>query len=151
KPVQYPKAGTTNSAARIGVVAVGGGPTTWLKIPGDPRNNYLARMDWVPAANEVLVQQLNRRQTQNTFFVANPATGDAKPLFVDRDSAWIDVYSDANGPSVNWLADNSGFVYLSERDGWRHAYLVSRSGSLRLITPGAFDVVRVAQVDTKGG
>jgi len=115
KPVQYPKAGTTNSAARIGVVRAAGGPTTWLKIPGDPRNNYLARMDWEPGASDLLVQQLNRRQTQNTFYVANARTGDAKPLFVDRDSAWIDVYSNATGPSVDWLADNSGFVFLSDR------------------------------------
>ncbi len=151
KPVQYPKAGTTNSAARIGVVSAAGGPTTWMKIPGDPRNNYLARMGWEPSSNELLIQQLNRRQTQNTFFVANGSTGEAKPLFVDRDSAWIDVYSDPTGASVKWLADNSGFIHLSERDGWRHAYLVSKTGSLRLITPGAFDVVRIAYVDTKGG
>ncbi len=151
KPVQYPKAGTTNSAARIGVVSAGGGPTTWIAIPGDPRNNYLARMGWVPASNDLLVQQLNRRQTQNTFYIANGATGQAKPLFVERDSAWVDVYSDPTGPSVDWLADNSGFVFLSERDGWRHAYLVSKSGSMRLITPGEFDVMRVAYVDTNGG
>ena len=43
-PVQYPKAGTTNSAGRIGVVAATGGATTWLAIDGDPRNEYLARM-----------------------------------------------------------------------------------------------------------
>jgi dipeptidyl-peptidase-4 len=130
---------------------VDGGPTKWLEIPGDPRNNYLARMDWEPGTNEVLVQQLNRRQTQNTFYVANATTGAAKPLFVDRDSAWIDVYSDATGPSVDWLADNSGFVFLSERDGWRHAYLVSKTGAMRLITPGEFDVMKIAYVDTKGG
>ena len=111
KPVQYPKAGTTNSAARIGVVSAAGGPTTWLEIPGDPRNNYLARMDWEPGTNDVLVQQLNRRQTQNTFYVANATTGGAKPLFVDRDSAWIDIYSDATGPSVDWLADNSAIRF----------------------------------------
>ena len=151
KPVQYPKAGTTNSAARIGVVSADGGPTKWLEIPGDPRNNYLARMDWEPGTNDVLVQQLNRRQTQNTFYVANATTGGAKPLFVDRDSAWIDVYSDATGPSVDWLADNSGFVFLSERDGWRHAYLVSKTGAMRLITPGEFDAMKIEYVDTKGG
>jgi dipeptidyl-peptidase-4 len=151
KPVQYPKAGTTNSAARIGVVSASGGPTTWLEIPGDPRNNYLARMDWEPGTNDVLVQQLNRRQTQNTFYVANATTGGAKPLFVDRDSAWIDVYSDATGPSVDWLADNSGFVFLSERDGWRHAYLVSKTGAMRLISPGEFDVMKIEYVDTRGG
>ena len=42
-PIQYPKAGTTNSAARVGVVSAGGGPTRWLDVPGDPRNNYIAR------------------------------------------------------------------------------------------------------------
>ena len=74
-PVQYPKAGTTNSAARIGVVSASGGPTTWMKIPGDPRNNYLARMDWAANSTELTIQQLNRRQTVNTMFIANAKSG----------------------------------------------------------------------------
>ena len=45
-PIQYPKAGEDNSAARIGVVDATGGETTWLRFEGDPRNHYLARMDW---------------------------------------------------------------------------------------------------------
>jgi dipeptidyl-peptidase-4 len=155
KPVEYPKAGTTNSAARIGVVSAGGGPTTWMKIPGDARNNYLARMDWAASSNELAIQQLNRRQTVNTMFFADATTGAARSLFVDRDSAWIDIYDDHNdwgpGPSLHWLDDNSAFVYLSERDGWRHAYLVSRDGKMRLVTPGAYDVMKVSYVDTKGG
>jgi dipeptidyl-peptidase-4 len=31
-PVQYPKAGETNSAAKIGVVAATGGPTRWFRL-----------------------------------------------------------------------------------------------------------------------
>jgi dipeptidyl-peptidase-4 len=154
-PIQYPKAGTTNSSARIGVVSVTGGPTTWMKIPGDPRNNYLARMDWAANPTELTIQQLNRRQTVNTMFIANAKTGAVHPLFVDRDSAWIDIYDDLNdwgpGPSLHWLADGSAFVYLSERDGWRHAFLVSRDGAMRLITPGKYDVMKVSYIDTKGG
>ena len=49
----YPKAGETNSAARVGVISAskedGGGKTQWFDVPGDPRNNYLPRMEW--AAN----------------------------------------------------------------------------------------------------
>jgi dipeptidyl-peptidase 4 len=154
-PVEYPKAGTTNSSARIGVVSAAGGATTWMKIPGDPRNNYLARMDWAASSNELAIQQLNRRQTVNTMFFADATTGVARPLFVDRDSAWIDIYDDHNdwgpGPSLHWLDDKSAFVYLSERDGWRHAYLVSRDGTMRLITPGQYDVMKVSYIDTKGG
>ncbi len=62
KPIQYPKAGTTNSSAKLGVVSAAGGPTTWMQIPGDPRNNYIARMDWAANSTELTVQQLNRRQ-----------------------------------------------------------------------------------------
>ena len=154
-PVQYPKAGTTNSAARIGVVNADGGPTTWVKVPGDPRNNYLARMDWAANSTELAIQQLNRRQNVNTMFIANATTGGVKPLFVDKDSAWIDIYDDhvdwGPGPSLHWLADNSAFVYLSERDGWRHAWLVSRDGKMRLITDGKYDVMKVSYIDTRGG
>src|SRR6185503_18051941 len=39
----------------------------------------------------------------------------------------------------------------SERDGWRHAYLVSRDGTAKLITSGAYDVMRPAEIDTRGG
>jgi dipeptidyl-peptidase-4 len=45
-PVQYPKVGTTNSACKVGVVSADGGKTLWMNMPGDPRNNYIARMDW---------------------------------------------------------------------------------------------------------
>jgi dipeptidyl-peptidase-4 len=154
-PVQYPKAGTTNSAARIGVVSAAGGATTWMNIPGDPRNNYLARMDWAANSTQLTIQQLNRKQNQNTMWVAEAKTGSAKPLFVERDSAWIDIYDDHTdwgpGPSLHWLEDKSAFVYLSERDGWRHAWLVSRDGTMRLITDGKYDVMKVSKIDTKGG
>jgi dipeptidyl-peptidase-4 len=154
-PVQYPKAGTTNSAARIGVVSATGGPTKWMNIPGDPRNNYLVRMDWAANSSQLTIQQLNRRQTQNTMWIAEAASGSAKPLFVERDSAWIDIYDDHTdwgpGPSLHWLEDRSAFIYLSERDGWRHAWLVARDGKMRLITDGKYDVMKVSKIDTKGG
>ena len=154
-PVQYPKAGTTNSSARIGVVSATGGATTWMHVPGDPRNNYLARMDWAANSAELMIQQLNRRQNVNTFFVGTATNGAVRTLFVERDSAWIDIYDDHTGwgpgPSLHWLPDASAFVYLSERDGWRHAYLVSRDGSMKLITKGAYDAMEVTKIDMAGG
>ncbi len=150
-PIQYPKAGTTNSAARIGVVNASGGPTTWLKIPGDPRNNYLARMDWAGNATELSVEQLNRRQTQNTLWFANASTGAVRQVLVERDSAWLDIWDDyvgyGPGPSLHWFDNGASFLWLSERDGWRHAYLVGRDGSMRLVTPGDYDVMQVVHVD----
>ncbi len=154
-PVQYPKAGTTNAATRIGVVDAAGGPTTWLQVPGDPRNNYLARMDWAASTSELLVQQLDRRQQRRTFWVGTAATGAVRELFVERDSAWIDIWDDHQawgpGPSVHWFPDGKAFLVLSEMDGWRHIWAIARDGARRLVTPGAYDVMKVLRIDMRRG
>src|SRR5208282_2389913 len=71
----YPKAGQTNSAVRIAVVAVEGGSTRWMKTPGDPRNTYIARMDWAANSKELIIEHLNRLQNTNTLLLADAATG----------------------------------------------------------------------------
>lgn len=136
-PVQYPKAGTSNSAARIGVVAASGGPTRWLQIPGNPRNQYLARMEWAATPNEVVIERLNRLQDANDVMLADVATGGVRTILTERDSAWLDVVDD-----LRWLDHGKSFLWMSERDGWRHLYRVSRDGKTqRLLTPGAFDLI----------
>ena len=154
-PVQYPKAGTTNSAARVGVVSANGGPTTWMKVPGDPRNNYIARMEWAANSTDVAIEQLNRRQTVNTLWFANAKTGAVRSVLVDRDSAWIDIYDDVtgwgNGPALHWTQDSTRFIWVTERDGWRHAWLVDRQGEMQLVTKGDYDVMAVVRIDMQGG
>ncbi|HEX2610391.1 MAG TPA: DPP IV N-terminal domain-containing protein, partial [Gemmatimonadales bacterium] len=79
-PVQYPIAGTTNSGARVGVVSASGGNTVWLAVPGDPRNNYIARMDWAGNSAEVGVQQLNRLQNTLTVMLGDAKTGQVRTV-----------------------------------------------------------------------
>src|SRR4051812_3370794 len=135
-PVQYPKAGTTNAAVRVGVVSAAGGPTRWIATPGDPRNNYIARMDWAASSDEIVLQHLDRLQHTLTLMLGDARTGAARPILVERDSAWVDVVND-----LRWLDGGKSFTWVSERDGWRHLYVVSRDGkSVRLVTPGNFDV-----------
>ena len=45
-PILYPKVGTTNPAASIGVVSLEDGKISFMEIKGDKRNNYLTRMYW---------------------------------------------------------------------------------------------------------
>ena len=146
-PVQYPKAGETNSAARVGVVSATGGTTMWLPFDGDPREHYPARMEWASSSSELVVQRLNRLQNTLQLFLADATTGQLRTILTEQDSTWIDVVDD-----VTWLNNGQSFTWQSERDGWKHAYLVSRNGkSVRLLTPGAFDVLDVVAVDDKGG
>jgi len=155
-PVQYPKAGTTNSAARIGVVSAAGGPTRWLDIPGDPRNQYPARMDWAASPRELVIQRLNRLQNTDDVMLGDAETGSVRTILTERDSAWVNVVDD-----LRWLDGGKTFLWVSERDGWRHLYRISRDGkTVRLLTPSAFDLISpdaafgsayVHAVDTTGG
>ena len=61
-PIKYPKVGETNAACRVGVVATGGGETRWMKIAGDPRNHYVAFMEWAGDSEKIVLQQFNRHQ-----------------------------------------------------------------------------------------
>ncbi len=147
KPVQYPKVGTTNSACRVGVVSVEGGETVWMKVPGDPRNNYIARMDWTESSDEIYVQQLNRLQNKLEVMLCNIHSGDVKTILTETDKAWIDVNDD-----MHWFNSGKEFTWVSERDGWRHVYIVSRDGkNIKLITPGNFDVIEIGSINFKDG
>jgi dipeptidyl-peptidase 4 len=135
-PVQYPKTGTTNSAGRVGVVSAAGRNTVWLQVPGDPRNNYIARMDWAASSDEVVLQHLDRRQDTNEVMLGDAGTGRVRSILVEHDSAWTEVVND-----LRWVDGGKSFTWISERDGWRHLYVVSRDGrKMRLVTKGSFDL-----------
>jgi len=82
------------------------------------------------------------------------------------ETQWLEVSDDPRNhyiPKMDWVASSRTVVlqhlnrlqnitWLSERDGWRHLYLVSRSGRrVTLLTPGQFDVISVESVDEDGG
>ena len=142
-PIQYPKAGEENSAARIGVVSATGGPTVWVQMAGDPRNNYLARMEWASNSDELVIQRLNRLQNTLDVMLATAASGEVRTVLTEIDSAWVEV-----GDDLHWLERGRRFTWVSERDGWNHVYSVSRDGKdVRLLTPGDFDVINVLGID----
>jgi dipeptidyl-peptidase-4 len=145
--IPYPKAGETNSAVRVGVVSASGGPTRWLDVPGDPRNHYIARMDWAESSDEILLQQFNRLQNTNRVFLADARTGKARNILTETDGAWVE-----NDNEARWIEKGARFVWLSDRDGWCRAYLVSRSGEkVAPVTKEAVDVMGIAGVDEKNG
>jgi dipeptidyl-peptidase-4 len=66
---------------------------------------------------------------------------------VERDKAWVDIHD-----ALHWLDGGKKFTWLSERDSWRRAYVVSRDGKdIKPITPAGADVIDVAAVDEKNG
>ena len=156
----YPKAGETNSAARVGVISTSGGATRWFDIPGDPRNNYLPRMEWAANSDELIIQQLNRLQNTNVVMLGDAHTGKVHPVLTEKDDAWVDIaWGDIDWDKtglargdVEWIDNGKRFLWASERDGWRHIYSVSRDGrDVKVVTAGNYDVISVELVDSKNG
>ncbi len=146
-PLPYPKVGERLSSVKIGVISVEGGATKWFDIPGDPQNNYLARMDFIPDSQEVLIQQLNRPQNKNTVWIGDTRTMELTEILEENEETFLDIHD-----NLIWMDDQQFFTWTSERDGWRHLYKVSRDGaSMTLLTQGAFDVERVSHIDPEGG
>ncbi|MGH7702649.1 MAG: S9 family peptidase [Gemmatimonadales bacterium] len=146
-PVQYPKVGEANSAARIGIVSASGGPTRWLEIEGDPRDHYIPRMDWAANSEEVLLQRLNRLQNTDEVMIGDARTGKVRTVITERDSTWVEVVD-----HVVWLEQGKRFTWVSERDGWKHVYVVSRDGkSIRQVTKDPFDVIEIEGIDDQNG
>ncbi len=146
-PLPYPKVGHTLSDVKIGVVSAEGGQTRWFDFPGDPRNNYLARMDFIPNSQEVMVQQLNRAQNQNNVWIADIQSMEMSKILVDEDEAFLDLHD-----NILWLEGEKFFTWTSEKDGWMHLYKVSRDGKTsQLITEGDFDVERISHIDPTSG
>ena len=148
EPQRYPQAGTNNASIKLGVVAATGGSTTWINI-GDTVNAWLvARAGWTPDSKSVYVARLNRVQNRLEFDLFSAENGKSSPVFRESDRYWINL----DGDPV-FLRSRPGFLWTSERDGFRHLYLYSNhEGEPKQLTPlqltkGAWEVTDIACVD----
>jgi dipeptidyl-peptidase 4 len=148
-PVEYPKVGEQPSPVKIAVVNIETAKTTWMNIPGDAANNYLPRMEW-SGANELIIQQLNRKQNESKLYFCNTSTGEAKLFHTETDKGWIDIksrWNDDDPRGWEFIENGKAFLWVSEKDGWRHIYKVTRDGKETLLTVGNYDIATISAVD----
>jgi dipeptidyl-peptidase 4 len=152
-PVEYPTVGEDPSPYKIGVIDLSAATTKWMNIPGDPRQTYLARMEWADNSSELILQQLNRKQNDSKILLCDIGTGSATRLYEEQDSAFIEckgAWQDGVVAGWDWLKGGKEFIWVTEKDGWRHIYRVSRDGKKEtLITHGNYDIITVSLIDEK--
>ncbi|MEP7365666.1 MAG: S9 family peptidase, partial [Acidobacteriota bacterium] len=144
EPERYPQAGTTNSTVRLGVVNASGGKTKWLDT-GAAAEDLLARVEWLPGSESLLVQRLARTQ-KKLWLMAVPAGGGAPRVVIEEsDDAWINLTDD-----LRVLNDGTRLLWSSERSGFRHLYVYGIDGKQQAqLTSGDWEVNSADCVDEK--
>ena len=151
KEVRFARVGGTIPTLRVGVVDAQGKETRWLPIPIPAEGFYLGEIGWAGDSHELLIEKLSRFRNEREFFLADTRTGTLRRIFHETDLAWVDASYASNAGWI-WIRGGQAFIVLSEKDGWRHAYVYSRYGQeLALLTPGQFDIIERGVVDEKGG
>ena len=152
-PVEYPKVGEDLTPARIGVINLTNEEITWMKIPGEQNKFYLPRMTWMPGRNDLMIQQLNRKQNHSKIYIANANNGRTELLMEEKDDAWVDLRSSwPYQVQAGWKFINNGkeFLYTTEKDGWSHIYRFDITNKTEyLVTKGNYDVVKPLAYDEK--
>ncbi|MGN6674380.1 MAG: DPP IV N-terminal domain-containing protein [Thermomicrobiales bacterium] len=146
---RYPFAGQPNAHVRLGVVAIAGGEPRWLDLGAE--DGYLAGVDWFPDG-ALAVQWENRAQTRLDLLRVDPRTGERTPLLRETSDVWINLH-DLFRPLKNATGELAGgFLWGSERTGFRRLYLYNSQGQLvRQLTSGDWQVDSLAGVDETRG
>ncbi len=148
---RFARVGETISTLRVGVVDAQGNGTRWLSIPQPAEGFYLGQVSWARNSYELLVEKLSRFRNEREFLIADIRSGAVYSIFHESDPAWV-LASYRTNAGLEWIRGGRAFVVLSEKDGWRHAYVISRDGKEKtLLTPGAYDIIGRCMLDEAGG
>ncbi len=151
RETRFARVGETIPTLRVGVVDAQGSETRWLSIPEPAEGFYLGQIGWAGNSDELLVEKFSRFRDKREFLIADVRTGAITRMYYESDPAWV-IASIRKNVGLEWIRDGRAFIVISEKDGWRHAYVVSRDGKEKaLLTPGASDIIERVKVDEERG
>ncbi len=140
---RYPFAGEANATVRLAVTPAGGGPARWFDL-GDG-DHYLARAHWMPDGS-LVAEVESRDQLRLDLWRFDPATGARRHLLAEESDVWINLHS------LFRPLDAGGFVWGSERSGFRHLLLCDDDGDVvRALTAGEWMVDGLDGLDEVSG
>ncbi|MBD5192248.1 MAG: alpha/beta fold hydrolase [Bacteroidales bacterium] len=142
---KYPVAGDVNSTVSVHSYDI---DTRKLKkVTFEDKNiEYIPRIAYRPASDQLIVTTLNREQTRMEVFSVNPKSTVVKSILVEQDKAWLPcpAYEDM-------VIEKDNFVVYSSRSGYAHLYSYSYAGALiGQLTSGEYNITEYYGKDAAG-
>ena len=142
--LRYPKAGCNNAKASVCVYDVSTKGIQTMQVNNENADVYFPRLRWTKDG-ELLVLRVNRDQTKMEIFSCNPKSTVAHPIYKEESNKFFVDYELFD--QWQWLSDGR-IIALSEKDGWRRAYLLNNQGfEQKVLTPDGIDVTALYAVD----
>lgn len=144
---RYPRAGTDNAIVELFIADLQTGNLAPVALP-NPRDNYLARVNWANDSGRAYVQVLNRLQTELDILAVAPSTGAGSTWLTERSDIWINLTDDFHA------LDDGSVIWTSEDTpgGFRHIQHRAADGSLiSQVTSGDWVVSDISAVDETQG
>lgn len=142
--LRYPKAGCQNAKSSVMVYDVATKGIQRMQVESE--DGYIPRLRWTDE-NTLLVLRVNRDQTKMEVLSCNAKSTVVHPLYAEESKKYFVDYSLFD--EWQWLSDGR-IVVLSEKNGWRQAYLFSSQGvEQKVLTPEGMDVTAVYGVNEK--
>jgi dipeptidyl-peptidase-4 len=147
KNIKYPMAGQASHHVTVGIYKIDDESTTWLNT-GEPKDQYLTSLTWSPDQKNFFIAHLNRDQNHLKLIKYDVSSGEpVKTLFEEKN----DKYVEPETPLYFIPGSPNKFVWLSERDGYKHAYLYDTDGNLlKQLTKGEWVITDFDGFDKDG-
>jgi dipeptidyl-peptidase-4 len=135
---KYPKAGTNNVNIELAVVSLATQKINWVNL-GQNKDIYLARVNWMNT--DTLSYQVQSRDQKSLWLQAyNLSTQHIRNLLTETSDTWVNIHDD-----LVFLPKNEGFIWASERSGFKHLYKYSATGQLqKQITEGDWVIEKIS-------
>ncbi|MCH2060318.1 MAG: S9 family peptidase [Verrucomicrobiales bacterium] len=106
---------------------------------------------WTPDGRYCRYQKIDRGHQRFRIIELDMFTGKHRNIIdeVSETFIWTEHAKDLGVPLVNWLRKSEEIIHISERDGWRHLYLIDiATGRIKnQITKGEYVVRYVDRID----
>jgi dipeptidyl-peptidase 4 len=140
----YAKAGESISEASIYVYDIINNSYVKMDV-GSNVNQYIVNFKWHADGNSLLIERINRAQTQLDLLQCNATNGSLlKTVLTETQTPFVRVKQN----NIRFKEGTDNFLWLSEKDGFNHIYDVNTTtGTSKQITSGNWEVQSIESID----
>lgn len=137
---RYPFAGTDNATVKLGVIRTNSNRPRWVDL-GDDADIYLTRVAWSPDSKALYAGILSRDHKTHTIYRVNLSDYKSEIFYQETNDTWLNIRS-------NFTPVAGGLRMISERDGLRRYYEITKDGATALTPEGLLvDNIRCTAAD----